>query len=136
MALGDSFDHFRRNRHAAKLEDCLRQRVASTRNELVKHIAAMEAAEEVEKRVTEQMRDFFRDSTRLAAQVLSAIHQRRAQEIEGRLEKEIQGFFESTRVEALRAIQEIRTGAPSAQAQLDSLFEVQVRRIADAAARS
>lgn len=130
----DSFELFRRKQQIRVLEENLRTRVAETRQEIVRRIVEEDAHEEVEKRVSEQMRDFFRDSTRMAAQVFSTLHQKRGDEIERRLEAEVAGFFDETTACAMRVLSQLRGGSQTAPQELDSLLHDRARRIARSAA--
>lgn len=105
----EGFQQFRRSRSIQKLEERMRDRMATAREEIARQIACSEAAEEIEKRVILEMRDFFTEATRLAAQVLAEIHRRRAEALDARLEDEIDTFFEETKVHAIKALDEARS---------------------------
>lgn len=129
---GDGFDHFKRGRKLRQLETDIRARLLSANEEIVKKIATEEAQGELERRVVDEMREFFRYSTRLAAQVLAEIQQQRAEEIEGKLDAEIEGFFEETKERALRVLADIKSGQPDARAQLQTVLEEPVRHATQA----
>lgn len=108
MSDTNAFDQFRRNRQVQRLEDRLRSRMEDARNEIARQIACSEAAVEIEKRVMIEMREFFTEASRLAAQVLAEIHRRRAQQLDARINEEIDTFFEETKGHAMRALDEVR----------------------------
>jgi hypothetical protein len=130
---GDGFDHFKRGKKIRQFETDVRTRLQSTNDEILKKIATEEAEGELERRVVDEMREFFRFSTRLAAQVLAEIQQRRADEIEVKLDAEIEGFFEETKERAMRVLADIKNGDPQARQQLTSVLRQPVRQVTHAA---
>lgn len=84
----------------------------TARDDIARQIATSEAAEEIEKRVIHEMREFFTEATRLAAQVLAEIHRRRSEMLDARIEDEIETFFEETKTHAMRALDEVRREKP------------------------
>ncbi|MBI3820982.1 MAG: hypothetical protein HY286_20015 [Planctomycetes bacterium] len=105
------FQNFRRSRDIKNLEGRLRNRMEIARDEIAKQIACSEAAEEIERRVMNEMREFFTEASRLAAQVLAEIHRRRTEALDSRIEEEIDTFFEDTKQHAMRTLDEIRRAA-------------------------
>lgn len=130
----DSFELFRRKQQLRQLEEKLQSRAAETREEIVRRIVEADEQEEVEKKIGEQMRDFFRDSTRIAAAVFSTLHQKRTDEIEMRLEQEVAGFFDDTKAAALQVLSQLKQGSTTAPKALDSLLQDRARRLARVAA--
>ncbi len=102
----------------------------------MRKIEEAEELEEIERRVTIEMKEFFRESTRMAATVLSEIHKRRSDEVEAQLEQEIAGFFDDTKARALNALCGARAGDLQATSELDSILAERVGALARATIRS
>src|SRR5262245_56037249 len=130
----DSFELFRRKQQLRQLEEKLQSRAAETREEIVRRIVEADEQEEVEKKIGEQMRDFFRDSTRIAAAVFSTLPQKRTDEIEMRPEREVAGFLHDTKPAALQVLSQLKQGSTTAPKALDSLLQDRARRLARVAA--
>jgi uncharacterized membrane protein YheB (UPF0754 family) len=123
----DPFEQFRRNRKIQNFEVQLKNRVVETRQEIVRKIAAADQAEEVEQKIAQEMREFFRESTRLAASALATIQKERVDQVELRLEMEMSGFFEETKAKALAVLAKLKQGDPTAPAAFDELLQERVR---------
>ncbi|HKD99534.1 MAG TPA: hypothetical protein VKE69_00880 [Planctomycetota bacterium] len=139
MAVGfgsDPFEQFKRNRKIQGFEEQLKSRVVETRQEIVRKIAAADQAEEIEQKIAQEMREFFRESTRLAASALALIQKERVDQVEMRLEMEIAGFFEETKARALVVLEKLKQGDPSAPAAFDELLQERVRSSVARAAAS
>jgi DNA anti-recombination protein RmuC len=111
LANSSAFDQFRTNHEVKALQQRMRARLQEARDQISQKIACAEAAEEIEKRVILEMREFFTEATRLAAQVLTEIHKKRAQELDAKIEFEIETFFEETKRVALDSLGEMRTAS-------------------------
>lgn len=129
---GDSFEHYRRGQRMRQLEHELRSRLNSANEEIVRRIQDDEAIEELERRVADEMREFFRFSTRLAAKTLAELQRRQSEEIESKLEQEIEGFFEETKARAMSVIAQVKKGSPEARAALVSLLAEPVQQVTGA----
>jgi hypothetical protein len=133
---GDSFDHFRRGRQIRQFETEIRERLNAANDEIVRRIQNEEESEELQHKVVDEMREFFRFSTKLAAQVLADIQRQRAEEIETRLDAEIELFFEETKNHAMKVLAEIKQGHLLARDELINVLEKPVKQVAGAALAS
>jgi putative transposon-encoded protein len=130
---GDSFDHFRRGRQVRQFETAIRDRLNAANDEICKRIQSEEETEELQRKVVDEMREFFRYSTKLAAQVLADMQSRRAEEIETKLDAEIATFFEETKNHAMRVLAEIKQGHVLARNELIAVLEKPVKQVTEAA---
>ena len=133
---GDSFDHFRRGRQIRQFETEIRERLNAANDEIVRRIQNEEESEELQHKVVDEMREFFRFSTKLAAQVLADMQRRRAEEIETKLDAEIEMFFEETKNHAMRVLADIKQGHLLARDELINVLERPVKQVAGAALAS
>ncbi|MFN0204730.1 MAG: hypothetical protein ACKVS6_00265 [Planctomycetota bacterium] len=110
---GQAFDQFRKNHEVRRLQERLTDRLRVARDEISQKIACAEEAEAIERRVISEMREFFTEATRLAAQVLAEIHKKRSAELDAKIDFEIETFFEETKRVALDTLGDMRASKPA-----------------------
>ncbi len=113
----DPFENFRREKKMRALQRELQRRMESRQGQILKLIEQEERTEVLERRIQREMRDFFEDSTKLAASVLAEVAEQKAREISAQITKEMQEFFREVLLRAERTIQGIRIHHPRDEQQ-------------------
>ena len=104
----DPFENFRREKKMRALQRELQRRMESRQGQILKLIEQEERSEVLERQIQREMRDFFEDSTKLAATVLAEVAEQKAREISAQITMEMQEFFREVLLRAERTIQGIR----------------------------